>query len=149
MIYALEMLKDLWQVIVGAFIGGGAAAALINIGFAKRHEQQRWLRDQKLQASAQFLRAIYGISNEMLNFENGAGDPDKFFEQQVESQRSLVELVSPPSVINAATAIANSIGTWADVDRTTPNDRSLVAFHTFRDRITDYITAVLEDLKTD
>lgn len=147
--YARKMLKNILQFLIAAFVGGGVSAALVNAGFSKRHEQQQWLRDQKLQASAKFLQAIYGLSNEMLNFENGKGDSDKFFEQQVESERSLLVLVSPPQVISTATAIADSVGKWVEQDRSKPNEKSQKAFYDFRDRITDFISAVRKDLKTD
>jgi hypothetical protein len=134
---------------VVAFLGGGASGSMVAWWLESQSEHKRWLRDQKLQAAAQFLHFIYDISGEMIKIEPSADIPITFLDRVTATEQTLVQLISPRSVIEAAKAITASVADWVHAHRNGIDEQTQLAFHEFRDRITKFTTAVRADLKTD
>jgi hypothetical protein len=141
----------MWSIVLeffAALLGGGVGGSIVAWWLESRSEHKRWLRDQKLQASAQFLHAIYGMSGEMLKMKPGDILPLDFIDRVTATEQTLMQFISPRPVIEAAQAITRSVGEWSQTHTNETVENTESAFFEFRDRITQFTIAVRADLKT-
>ena len=88
--------------LVLSLLGGGVAGGLVTWWLESHSEHRRWLRDEKLRATSEFLDAIYSLSGLMIKLRPGEPLPPDLIDHVTQSEGSRVQLVAPRQVIEAA-----------------------------------------------
>lgn len=134
--------------IVLALVGGGVGGGFVSWWLESRSEHRRWLRDEKLRATSEFLNSIYSLSALMIKLNPGEPQPPELLDHVTNSEQSRISLVAPRPVIEAAQRVTGSISDWSGMQAHGSENEMLSSFTTFRDRITDFTVAVRSDLGT-
>lgn len=134
--------------IVLAVVGGGVGGGFVTWWLESRSEHRRWLRDEKLRATSEFLNSIYSLSAVMIKLNPGESQPPELFSEVANSEQSRISLVAPRAVIEAAQLVTGSIADWSTAQTDGSEAEMLSSFATFRNRISDFTVAVRSDLGT-
>lgn len=140
------MLKNVWQTLFAAFVGGGVSATLVNVVFSKRHEQQRWLRDQKHQAAEKFLQVLNVMAAEMREMTPSDPRPGHFADLVTGSEQVSFQLISPLPVFNAAEEVGTYMNAWIEAHARKSKDDMAISSKAFRDSIDAFVKAARSDL---
>lgn len=137
-----------WLQLGVTVLASAGVASIIAQLLGARHERAQWLRDRNLDAADRYLQSILTVQREMLGVLPGDPLPDGLIDRALLSNQSLLILMAPRPVIEAAKAVSEAFTKWVAIQPGGTEGQVVAAFMQFSDRIADFSAAARSDLRT-